>query len=228
MEPLGRDQQHHPLSPLASRLLDSLQRPDFLPHPCVHNLVLALDTRWSTFDTPVDTLGHNDLLLLGLFLALSGTGEHSSNLSSLFSITHLLAFHDTVSLLLGLLHPRHSLHPLSTLGLGDLLDGSGIQCPLSSTESISSLLSDRNIGLVKFGFVVKEPSGKAILVVSRETVEALVNEFVGSGFSINKSSSKRNSLGSKKTLICNKNKLPPSRRINNHNIPWIIFFLTSS
>lgn len=64
--------------------------------------------------------------------------------------------------------------------------------------------------------------------MSRETVEALVNEFVGSGFSINKGGSKRNSLGSKETLVCNKNKLPPSRSINNHNIPWIIFFLTSS
>lgn len=89
---------------------------------------------------------------------------------------------------------------LAHLGFGDLLDGPGIQCSLTVTESCYCLLCDWDVGAVSLCLVVEEPGWEAVLVQGGETVEALVDKLGGCNLAVDELVGKCLCLSSEETL----------------------------
>jgi hypothetical protein len=73
---------------------------------------------------------------------------------------------------------------LSGFRFGDLLDRASVERLLALSEGIHRFLGDRDVGFVKLGFIIEEPSGQAVFVECRETIEAIVDQLVGSGLPV--------------------------------------------
>lgn len=175
-------------------LLDPLQRPHLLPHPSINNLVFTLDTSRSSLNTLVRTLGNDNLLLLQLVLAMR-LAHDLSDLSSLLGVVQVFRLHHTVGLLLGLFNTLNRLELLTSLGLGNLLDGSSVQSSLSFFERGNSFFGDRDVGLVELGFIVQEPGRETVFVESGESVETVVDKSVRGDFTVDQLRSQCNSFG---------------------------------